>query len=191
MDVPSAFQALHPKPYLSESSYSIKAPLAPQELYDEEQEQAAGPAEATSATDLLTAATTAATTAAVLSPSLNGQVVVEGAAQPEPASAVGGDADASTDMGSFNPEMTLYEEQEEVEATSTTEPVEEEMIQRSDFRPAAAEQINHVGAEAPAGTSSPEPTPKKKSGGCAGVCRAVAVSVMAALLLFAVFLYVV
>ena len=182
VDVPRSLSSVeHKQEAEVEPSPVVKAPLAPQETFDEQQQKQQ---EAVAATENLTASS-ASTTASAVTSRLNGQAVqdLEGAA------AGGGDADTSFDTGTYQPNTTNYddEEEEEEEEPGKPKPSLEEEIQQLDAQYCNTE-LNHV---APAATNptAASPAAKKRSGGC-GVCGVIVGSVLVALVLFAVLFYV-
>ena len=183
VDVPRSLAATERKQEAEvEPSPVVKAPLAPQETYDENQQKQQ---QAVAATEMLTT-TSAATTASAVLPRLNGQAVKD----LEGATAVGaGDADTSFDTGVYQPNTTTYddEDEEEEEEPGKPKPSLEEEIQQLDAQYCSAE-LNHVAPAAAAPAAAP--AAKKKSGGRCGICGALVGSVLVALVLFAVLFYI-
>ena len=150
VDVPRSLAATELKQEAEvEPSPVVKAPLAPQETYDENQQKQQ---QAVAATEMLTA-TSAATTASAVLPRLNGQAVkdLEGAT-----AAGAGDADTSFDTGVYQPNTTTYddEDEEEEEEPGKPKPSLEEEIQQLDAQYCSAE-LNHVAPAAAAPAAAP------------------------------------
>lgn len=167
-----------------EPSPVVQAPLAPHEKYDEQNRQhrtAAVP------TELIVPSSVAMTASAP--PRLNGQAVMD---SPETGAPLAGDADASFETGTYQPDNTFYEEEDEdEEEAGKPKPSLEEEIEQLDADFSRSEQDQLAAATAAGKITAPAATPaaKKRSGGC-GVCGAIMVSTLVALVLFAVFFYV-
>lgn len=166
-----------------EPSPVVKAPLAPEETYDEKQAQAQAQA---AVEETVVKATSAATSAAAPPPRQNGQAVKD-------STGVVDSMDTSLDTSmTYQPNTTFYEEEEEEEGGAPRPSLEEEIqrldqdfssIQQNDISAAGpAQQKQEASTSAPAGT-------KKRSRGC-GVCCAMSTSVFVALVLFGVAFYI-
>ncbi|XP_076443403.1 FERM domain-containing protein 5-like isoform X2 [Babylonia areolata] len=190
-------------------SKSIKAPLAPQETYEEQlapaEEEQRESSKAAVNPDVIVA-TSAATIAAPPPPSfqLNGQVVRDAGEGGVERWGEEEEGDTSLGAGSYHPNTTLYSEEGEEGVEEETQRLksylQEEVMVEPQSQPSVASERNHMSADGqgspttttPLPSSSPSPSSpacQKRSGGGGG-CGAVVVSVLMAVLLLATLFYV-